>query len=95
MLYTNYFLPSMMLIEKMRNGGNVRKKYDKARMPYRRVLESGIVPEQAKEDLKQAYVALNAMKLNREVNRLQDRLDTLARSKHKAEKNVNLEYIST
>jgi hypothetical protein len=37
-LYTNYFQPSMKLIEKTRSGSKVRKKYDKAKTPYRRVL---------------------------------------------------------
>ena len=38
---------------------------------------------------------LNPVKLNREISRLQDRLDALARSKTEAKQNVNLEYIST
>lgn len=94
-LYTNYFQPSMKLIEKTRIGSKVRKKYDRARTPYRRVLESDAVAEEAKEKLEQIYATLNPVKLNREVNRLQDRLDALARSKHKEEQSVNLEYIST
>ncbi len=94
-LYTNFFQPSMKLIEKTRIGSKVRKKYDKAKTPYCRVLESGIVPDEAKEELAKLYATLNPAKLNREVNRLQDRLDELAQSKHKAEQEVNLEYIST
>jgi hypothetical protein len=94
-LYTNFFQPSMKLIEKTRIGSKVRKKYDKAKTPYRRVLESGFVPDEAKQELEQLYETLNPAKLNREVNRLQDRLDELAQSKHKAEQEVNLEYIST
>jgi len=94
-LYTNFFQPSMKLIEKTRIGSKVCKKYDKAKTPYRRVLESGFIPDEAKEELEQLYVTLNPAKLNREVNRLQDRLDELAQSKHKAEQEVNLEYIST
>ena len=94
-LYTNFFQPSMKLIEKTRIGSKVRKKYDKAKTPYRRVLESGFVPDEAKQELEQLYETLNPAKLNREVNRLQDRLDELAQAKHKAEQEVNLEYIST
>lgn len=85
----------MKLIEKTRIGSKVRKKYDKAKIPYRRVLESGFIPDEDKEELEQLYVTLNPAKLNREVNRLQDRLDELAQSKHKAKEEVNLEYIST
>jgi len=94
-LYTNYFQPSMTLIEKTRIGSKVRKKYDRAKTPYRRVFESDTVPDEAKEDLKQIYATLNPAELNREINRLQDRLDALAQSKHKAEQHADLEYIST
>ncbi|MCK5248160.1 transposase family protein [Candidatus Bipolaricaulota bacterium] len=94
-LYTNFFQPSTKLIEKTRIGSKVCKKYDRAKTPYRRVLESDTVPDEAKENLKQIYATLNPAKLNREMNRLQDRLDAVVPSKHKAEQNVNLEYIST
>ena len=37
-LYTNFFQPVMKLIEKARtgSGGKVKKKYDRARTPYRK-----------------------------------------------------------
>ncbi len=94
-LYTDYFQPSMKLIEKTRVGSKVRKKYDRARTPYRRVLESGAVPEQAKDELKRVYETLNPAKLGRQISRLQDRLDELARSKSHAQPEANLEYIPT
>ncbi len=94
-LYTNFFQPSMKLIEKTRIGSKVRKKYDTAKTPYRRVLESDTVSDEAKEGLRQIYATLNPAYLNREVNRLQDRLEEISLSKHKARENVNLEYIST
>ena len=94
-LYTNYFQPSMKLIEKTRSGSKVRKKYDKAKTPYRRVLESDRVPEAAKEELKKAYVTLNPVRLGREIDQLQERLDDLAGSKNHAQEEANLEYIST
>ncbi len=85
----------MKLIEKTRIGSKVRKKYDTAKTPYRRVLESDTVSDEAKEGLRQIYATLNPAYLNREVNRLQDRLEEISLSKHKARENVNLEYIST
>jgi len=94
-LYTNYFQPSMKLIEKTRNGSKVRKRYDRAKTPYCRVLDSGPVPEEAKEDLRETYATLNPVKLGREISRLQDRLDGLARSKNHVQEEANLEYIST
>ena len=94
-LFTNYFQPSMKLIEKTRIGSKVRKKYDRARTPYQRVLQSDVVPEEAKEELKQLYATLNPVKLGREISQLQDRLDDLAQSKNHVHEEANLEYIST
>ena len=76
----------------------MRKTYDRARMPCRRVLESDFIPEQTKADLEQAYATLNPVKPKREINRSQDRLEALARSKHEAQQNersVNLEHVPT
>ena len=98
-LYTNFFQPVMKLVEKTRTGSKVTKKYDKARTPYRRVVESRFTPKRTKGALKQQYATLNPVKLYREINRLQDRLEACAHSKHEAaqqsERSVNLEYIST
>ena len=38
--YVNYFQPVLKLISKTRVGSKVTKKYDRAKTPYRRVLES-------------------------------------------------------
>jgi len=89
----------MKLVEKTRTGSKVTKRYDKARRPCRRVLESRFAPTRTKGALKQEYAALNPVKLYREINRLQDRLEACADSKHEAaqqsERSVNLEYVST
>ncbi|HZX14544.1 MAG TPA: transposase, partial [Thermodesulfobacteriota bacterium] len=42
-LYTNYFQPVMKLKEKTRIGSRVKKRYDKPKTPYQRVLESPCV----------------------------------------------------
>lgn len=98
-LYTNFFQPVMKLVEKTRTGSKVTKRYDKARTPYRRVLESRFTSKRTKGALKREYATLNPVKLNREINRLQDRLEACIHSKYKAaqqrERSVNLEYIST
>jgi hypothetical protein len=51
-LYTNFFQPVIKLIEKTRVGSKVIKKYDKPRTPYQRVLESLLVPDDKKQQLK-------------------------------------------
>jgi hypothetical protein len=43
-LYTNFFQPVMKLVEKTRVGSKVKKRYDQARTPYQRVLESPHIP---------------------------------------------------
>jgi collagenase-like PrtC family protease len=53
------------------------------------------VPKEAKQELKRIYATLNPVKLGREISRLQDQIDALARSKIDAQEEVNLEYIST
>jgi hypothetical protein len=94
-LYTNYFQPSMKLIEKTRVGSKVRKRYDQAKTPYQRVLDSDAVPEPANKELKRSYTTLNPVKLAREISRLQDQIDALARAKTQAQEEANLEYIPT
>ena len=98
-LYTNFFQPVMKLVEKTRTGSKVTKRYDKARTPCRRVLESRFTAKRTKGALKQQYATLNPVKLYREINRLQNRLEACIHSKHEAaqqsERSVNLEYIST
>jgi hypothetical protein len=93
-LYTNYFQPVMKLIEKTRTGSKVRKRYDRAKTPYRRVLQSRAVPKEAKQELERIYATLNPVWLGREISRLQDRLDPLAQSKIDVQQEANLEYIS-
>jgi len=94
-LFTNYFQPSMKLIEKTRVGSKVRKKYDKAKTPYHRVLESRAVPKGVKQELERKYAMLNPVKLGREISRRQDQIDALARAKIDAQEEANLEYIPT
>lgn len=73
-LYTNFFQPVMKLKEKKRRGSKVKKRYDKARTPCRRVLESPQVSEREKENLKEEYQKLNPAELNRKVEELKKRL---------------------
>ncbi len=70
-LYVNFFQPSMKLLSKAREGSKVKKKYDQAKTPYQRVLESEHVNEEAKATLRQQYVTLNPVVLLRQMQRLQ------------------------
>ncbi len=73
-LYTNFFQPTMKLIEKTRAGSKVTKKYDKAQTPYRRVLACPDVSADNKRVLRKLYATLNPAKLKRQITRLQQKL---------------------
>jgi hypothetical protein len=76
-LYTNFFQPTMKLIEKTRIGSKVIKKYDKPLTPYRRVLACADTSEEDKQVLRKLYAKLNPAQLKRQITRLQQRLYTL------------------
>lgn len=77
-LRTNFFLPSMKLLEKQRVGSRVHKKYDKPKTPFQRVLESGNVEPEVKEALSRQRENLNLADLTRRIHALQQELDHLA-----------------
>jgi transposase InsO family protein len=94
-LYTNYFQPSMKLVEKTRTGSKVKKTYDAAKTPYHRVMTSQWIPRQTKRELRSIYATLNPAKLIRDIGKLQDELARLVSSKIEAQHQVDLEYISS
>ncbi len=73
-LYTNFFMPSMKLISRQREGSRVRKRYDKALTPFQRVIASPYVGRAQKRNLKTQYESLNPAELKRSIERLQNRL---------------------
>jgi hypothetical protein len=78
-LYVNFFQPVLKLVEKRRVGSKVIKKYDTARTPYQRVLESPHVSQEAKEQLRQLYPTLNPMALRQRIDENVQKLWQLAR----------------
>ena|GEM_PF-2535548 len=80
-LYSNYFQPSMKLIEKQRLGSQVKKSYDKPLTPYQRVLQSPYVEDKVKNRLRREYSKLNPAELKRQITRLQNELIDLATEK--------------
>jgi hypothetical protein len=73
-LYTNFFQPSMKLKSKERHGARVKKKYDKARTPYQRLLDSSFIKAETKQQLRARYHALNPAQLKRQIEGLQRKL---------------------
>ncbi len=87
-LYTNFFQPSMKLKSKERHGARVIKKYDKARTPYQRVLESSFIDQVTKEQLRQRYQLLNPAQLKRQIERLQRKLLATAASPQRRQRRL-------
>ncbi len=84
--YVNFFQPVVKLVSKTRVGSKVTKKYDRAKTPFRRVLESSDIDDKIKAKLRRRYDRLNPADLKRNITRLQDRLLKLNRLKQEVER---------
>ena len=76
-LYENFFQPTIKLVEKKRIGGHLKKKYEIAKTPYQRIMESKEVDEKTKIESKQLYESLNPTELKRQIER---KLDVLCKT---------------
>ena len=65
----NYFNPVMKIIEKKRIGSNVKKKYDKPKSPYQRLIESEYVSNAIKIRLEKNFKAYNPFDLKRRLDK--------------------------
>ncbi len=86
--YNNFFIPVTKLISKKRIGSKVTKKYDIARTPFRRVLESEHIDDKIKAGLEREYDSLNPVKLKKNIAGLQEKLLKLNVLKSKVGKEV-------
>ena len=66
--YKNFFQPVMKLQSKERIGGKVKRKYETAKTPYQRLMESDQIPQESKEELKGIYLSLNPAELKRSID---------------------------
>lgn len=73
-LYTNFFMPSMKLIEKTRTGSRVKKRYDDPKTPYKRLLDSDHIADEIKTKLRGEYDTLNPVRLKKTIYNLQNKL---------------------
>ena len=62
-LYTNFFQPVMKLVKKERIGSKVKKKYDRAKTPYERLLQFPSTAAEVKKKLRKEYRKLNPAEL--------------------------------
>ena len=82
-LYVNFFQPSMKLLSKEKTGGRTTKRYDTARTPYQRVLDSSAVGEVQKSNLGAFYARLDPVGLLGQLERLQDQFWAYAHQRGK------------
>jgi hypothetical protein len=73
-LYLNFFVPVMKLKKKVRIGSKVRKRYDKAKTPYHRVLRAKDISVEVKEKLKKQRKTLNLVFLKEQIDSVLERL---------------------
>ncbi len=69
-LYNNFFLPVMKIESKKKINNSVcKKKYDRAKTPYRRLMECPQVSKKQKKKLKDLYLTLNPVQLKKNIDR--------------------------
>lgn len=84
-------------------GSKITKRYDEAKIPFRRLLASPDITEEVKMKLQREYERLNPAHLKREITRLQNELYKLNILKQNRDKETALsmkaqnsfDYIST
>ena len=76
--YTNFYQPVMQLQRKTRHGARVHKVYDRAKTPYQRVLDQGVLTLAQQEALARQYQQLSPVKLLAQINQALERLWDLA-----------------
>src|SRR5262249_38544385 len=73
-LYLNFFVPVMKLQEKIKIGSKTKRKHDKPKTPYQRVLEAEDVSESVKRKLRTQYKTLNVVRLKKQIDAILKRL---------------------
>jgi hypothetical protein len=69
--YVNFLHPVCRLTEKIRLGARVTRRYDRAQTPYRRLLASGVLSEEAASELAERSAALDPLRLKLELEEVQ------------------------
>ncbi len=73
-LYGNFFRPSVKLLSKTRDGSRVKRTYDVAATPFRRLLACGVLGAKKSERLEAIYRGLDPVLLLRQIGILQEAL---------------------
>lgn len=78
-LYVNFFQPVLKLVHKQRQGSKVYKRYDEAKTPHQRAMNSPDVSTKDKMRLQHLYLQLNPAALRRQIDANLKRLWRLPR----------------
>jgi hypothetical protein len=65
----NFFLPSMKLVEKHREGARWRRKHDEAQTAYQRLLKMGVLGARKKRQLRELYESLDPFALHEQLEK--------------------------
>jgi hypothetical protein len=65
--YVNFFWPIRKIVTKERVGAKVKKRYDQAKTPYQRLLESGVLTAEERARLEATYLRLNPVRLRAQI----------------------------
>lgn len=68
-LYFNFFIPSVKLIKKQRQGSKIIKYHDKPKTPFQRLIESDHVSKQIKNNLRKQFETLNPFELQKQMKK--------------------------
>ena len=65
----NFFVPSMKLIKKWKEGSQWRRNYEPARTAYERLMDPGVLGRRGRKELRERYESLDPFKLKIDVER--------------------------
>lgn len=69
-IYANLFLPMRKLVSKTRSGAHVRKTYDKAKTPFQRLLEAGVLDSGSQTKFQRQLETINPLSLHRKLEEI-------------------------
>jgi len=75
-LFKNFFQPVIKLEKKVRIKGKIHRKYEEAKTPYHRIMESNQIDSKTKDELRLIYENTNPAEIKR---RLDKKLDNLVK----------------
>ena len=78
--WRNFFQPVMRLSEKTRIAGKIHRRYDRTATPYQRLLDSGQLGLEARQNLQRQYDSLSPTKLMQIIQEKQQQLFRLLRT---------------